>query len=198
VKGMVKGASFTAVMDTCHSATMFDLPWRILVNPDNSLKHVIAHYRAPDEIEGSVLCISACQDDQEAYQIQTGPETTHGALTSCMSWLLENRDTSGGPYPSIQEVILVVGGMLEVKQTVTATERYADIPSMKRGLITDEVKVAGSSVRVAFSPKSYLSPGRTLSIGMGIAATPASGCRQITAAKARSRTYVAGDKYAIA
>lgn len=34
---------------------MFDLPWRIIVNPDGTLKHEIAHYRAPDEIEGSVV-----------------------------------------------------------------------------------------------------------------------------------------------
>lgn len=88
---------------------MFDLPWRIMVNSDGTLKHKIAHYRAPDEIEGSVvratpiipflrgehgsslesqLCLSACQDDQQAYQIRTTPETTHGALSSCMDWLL--------------------------------------------------------------------------------------------------------------
>lgn len=92
---------------------MFDLPWRIIVNPDGSLKHEIAHYRAPDEIQGSVvrslkvcprqteltrdlqLCLSACQDNQEAYQIKTAPQTTHGALTSCMTWLLGTSPSRG-------------------------------------------------------------------------------------------------------
>ncbi len=76
-----KGSKLVLVIDACHSGTMIDLPFQ-LVN-DKALR--INH----NHVEGDVICITGCRDDQVSMDI-TEANTAYGAMSNALQYLLKN------------------------------------------------------------------------------------------------------------
>lgn len=59
------GVSFFSLMDCCHSGTIFDLPWGVIVNHERaSWVHEFSRVPKNKPVEGVIVMISGCKDDQ--------------------------------------------------------------------------------------------------------------------------------------
>ncbi|KAG8903276.1 hypothetical protein FRB99_003543 [Tulasnella sp. 403] len=107
VDPLVPGSILTAVVDTCHSGTILDLPYRARLKR----RKVVFEDARPDvddlpQCRGTVICVSACEDGQKATEWKRGSEQT-GPLTLAMSDLFDPegfqwapQGTSGSAQPA--------------------------------------------------------------------------------------------------
>ena len=75
-------ARITVMIDCCHSATMLDLPYRMVRGPCRR-----ASRRRPPTVSPNVVCISGCRDFETAQEVRVGGHT-RGALTYTVLRLL--------------------------------------------------------------------------------------------------------------
>ncbi|CUA75883.1 Metacaspase-1A [Rhizoctonia solani] len=105
VNPLPKGAHLTAVFDCCHAGTIMDLTYehsakqsglgfKLNVLTGLSSRRLPSKYRS---VDGRVLCISACEDDQRAYQrgymYQRGLLTE--AFTQCIRGFAKSYQLAG-------------------------------------------------------------------------------------------------------
>jgi len=104
VQGIARGASLTAVVATCHSGTFLDLPFRMEIIEEGKAKFTAAKTR-PEPLPAKILCISACQDDQEAQQFDNpnSPNKQIGIITECIKHIVEE---TGEALPLSVELLL--------------------------------------------------------------------------------------------
>lgn len=89
---MKRGASIKLIFDCCHSGIMCDLYHNI--NYKSTIYTEEGGYRTKLRDDPKIICLSACNDSQVAYEISTG-----GILTSYILTLPKNvnlRDIIGG------------------------------------------------------------------------------------------------------
>jgi hypothetical protein len=72
------GVKLTAIMDCCHSGTIFDLPYKFFYS--NHLK--LTYNKKQEETKGNVIMLSSCLDNQ------TAAETWANRPYGLMSWIL--------------------------------------------------------------------------------------------------------------
>lgn len=77
------GANLTVVLELCNSGTMMDLPFRL--NAAESGPPTISDAnKKPREHQGNILCLSACEDSQQAYDFQHS-SIKQGILTTIIN-----------------------------------------------------------------------------------------------------------------
>lgn len=80
LNGMNKEVNVVAIVDACHSETMFDLPYKYI----SGVKHVIENKE--NKINSNCIMISGCKDTQtsaDAYNINNSREFA-GAMTTAL------------------------------------------------------------------------------------------------------------------
>ncbi|KAG8903277.1 cytochrome c oxidase subunit 1 [Tulasnella sp. 403] len=96
VDPLVSGSFLTAVIDTCHSGTLLDLPYQVDLSTEGegggiAFKEARRDTAIMQLSAGSVVCVSACADHQEAmqYKDQDSPQVEVGALSLAMQDFFE-------------------------------------------------------------------------------------------------------------
>jgi hypothetical protein len=80
VASVPKNATLVAVIDSCHSGTILDLPKRCI-----SKNNAILQREQPRFIKGNIVCISASLDSQSAADVaERGDTPAYGALTQSL------------------------------------------------------------------------------------------------------------------
>ncbi|KAJ1307274.1 hypothetical protein OPQ81_001385 [Rhizoctonia solani] len=101
VDPLPKGAHLTAVFDCCHAGTIMDLTYEHSnkrISPEFKLNRLtgLSSRRLPSRfrsVDGRVLCISACEDNQRAFARQRGLLTE--AFTRCVRTFAKSYETVG-------------------------------------------------------------------------------------------------------
>ncbi|CAE7063278.1 unnamed protein product, partial [Rhizoctonia solani] len=105
VNPLPKGAHLTAVFDCCHAGTIMDLTYEhsakqnglgFQLNSSTGLssRRLPSRYQS---VDGRVLCISACEDNQQAYAQQRGLLTQ--AFTTCIRGFAKSYELAGVAFP---------------------------------------------------------------------------------------------------
>ncbi|XP_022141113.1 metacaspase-1-like, partial [Momordica charantia] len=136
VRPLPHGAKLHAIIDSCHSGTMLDLPF--LCRMDRSGRYLWEDHRPPSGVYkgtngGEVISFSGCDDDQTAADtqamskvtttgamtfsfikaIESGRATTYGDMLNSMRSTIRNTDvSSGGDIVTNLITMLLTGGSL--------------------------------------------------------------------------------------
>ena len=83
------GARLTALMDCCHSGSMFDLPYVFTSSKDNITQarqgnRLTTHNPGSSPIKAEIFQISGCKDDQTSADVQSG-SSAGGACTNALA-----------------------------------------------------------------------------------------------------------------
>lgn len=76
-----RGASLRAVLELCNSGTLLDLPFRLEISENGRPSLSDAKLGAVD-VEGDILCLSACEDAQNAYICRDDQGVEQGLITA--------------------------------------------------------------------------------------------------------------------
>eukprot|EP00746_Dinoflagellata_sp_MGD_P151478 gnl/MRDRNA2_/MRDRNA2_83069_c0_seq1.p1 gnl/MRDRNA2_/MRDRNA2_83069_c0~~gnl/MRDRNA2_/MRDRNA2_83069_c0_seq1.p1 ORF type:complete len:2124 (-),score=461.30 gnl/MRDRNA2_/MRDRNA2_83069_c0_seq1:152-6523(-) len=65
------GVKLVAVLDCCHSGSVFDMPFKVMINPDDRSVKVVREVksRLATKSQGEVIMISGCNDDQTSADV---------------------------------------------------------------------------------------------------------------------------------
>ncbi len=80
VQNVQKGSKLVLVIDACHSGTMIDLPYQLVNGKALRINH--------NHVDGDVVCITGCRDDQVSMDISEG-NTAYGAMSNALQHLLK-------------------------------------------------------------------------------------------------------------
>lgn len=105
-----KGTTLIMVIDACHSGSILDLPYKL--SGDN-IENVCL-----DKVDGNVICISGCKDEQVSMDVFSG-NTAYGAMSNALQEVLRNLN------PNDTWRIL-----LKKLRNNLSRDRYAQIPQL--------------------------------------------------------------------
>ena len=80
IKSVKEGVQLVLVIDACHSGTITDLPYK-LIN-DRAVRV------GSNKIDGDIICISGCRDNQVSMDINSGL-TSYGAMSNALQKVLQ-------------------------------------------------------------------------------------------------------------
>lgn len=83
------GASLRVIFELCNSGTLLDLPFQLQIPKDGKPTIEDARHEASD-VHGDILCVSACEDAQNAHTFRDGQGAELGLITATISASLEN------------------------------------------------------------------------------------------------------------
>merc|ERR1719161_185396 len=65
------GVKLVAVLDCCHSGSVFDMPFKVMMNADDRSVKIarVSQARAASKSQGEVIMISGCKDDQTSADV---------------------------------------------------------------------------------------------------------------------------------
>ncbi|KAG8958547.1 hypothetical protein FRC00_002626 [Tulasnella sp. 408] len=87
VNKIPEGATLTVVFELCNSGTLLDLPFRIDPCPNGEATLSPARDPAQD-VEGDILCLSACENWQQARHYKSPETKEQGIITSIVEYTL--------------------------------------------------------------------------------------------------------------
>ncbi|GAA0170867.1 hypothetical protein LIER_41037 [Lithospermum erythrorhizon] len=151
VRPLPRGAKLHAIIDSCHSGTMLDLPF--LCRMDRNGRYVWEDHRPRSGVwkgssGGEVISFSGCDDDQTSADtaslakvtstgamtfsfiqaIERGHGTTYGSiLNSIRSNILKSNESGGGMVTTLLNMLLTggsLGGGFRQEPQLSATEPF--------------------------------------------------------------------------
>jgi hypothetical protein len=135
-----QGTCVFILVDTCHSGTMFDLPW--VVGGDYKLE---MENQLP--LQADIWCFSACDDRQSAMD-DIGERGYSGGLVAAVSdWVLENtisgvtiQDMVGNMHPSLRTRMSALGQTLYLSLSQPSLWSGTKTPSQEGGIKSGRVR----------------------------------------------------------
>lgn len=89
VDGLPRGAFLRVILELCNSGTLLDLPFQLRIAEDGRSTISDAKREASD-VQPDILCLSACEDAQNAYTCSDDQGRELGLITATISETLKN------------------------------------------------------------------------------------------------------------
>lgn len=90
------GTRMVLIIDACHSGTMIDLPYQLKNGQIIKINN--------NRVDGDVICISGCRDNQVSMDINAG-HTAYGAMSNALQSVINRIDISKTTWRSLTEEI---------------------------------------------------------------------------------------------